>query len=65
MDLFSGVIKERLMGKYSPVGRELEAFVLGVCIQGQRQANASCVTQGGDGVEKASWPSAVSRSNRD
>lgn len=65
MDLLSGGIKERATGKYSPVGRELEAFVLGARTEAKGRRRAGCVTRGGgDAVEKASWPSPVSRSDQ-
>lgn len=51
------------MGKYS-----CGEGAWGVCSwqwhQGERQQRAGCVTRGGDAVEKASWPSPISRSDQ-
>lgn len=56
-DLLFGGIKDRTTGKYSPVGRELEAFVLGIWVKANDRQTPGCVVQGGDAVEKALWPS--------
>lgn len=64
MDLLFGGIKGRMMGKHSPVGRELEAFVLDIRMKAKGRQTPGCVTRGGGAVERAWWPSPVSRSDQ-